>query len=147
MRANTRGVDRRLAALILLATLLGLGHHIDHLIRGNHVGWPVTSEVNAFTYSLGIYPVIMVGFYLTIRDHVGPRYWVIVASVGLGMLAAVHLGPWALEPPRDIISPYQPGTLGYVAFAWLLALLGSLLVAALYALRQWRSPDQSRSAE
>lgn len=143
MVSNSRGVDGRLVALISLATVLGLGHHIDHLIRGNHVGWPVTSSVNAFTYSLGIYPVILVGLYFTVRDLVGLRYWVVVASVGLLMLGAVHLGPWALEPPQDIIEPYQPGTLGYVAFAWLLGLLGTLLLATVYAVRQWGTPGAS----
>jgi hypothetical protein len=35
--------------LTWLALVLSLGHHLDHLIRGNAVGWPVTGEVNAFT--------------------------------------------------------------------------------------------------
>jgi uncharacterized glyoxalase superfamily protein PhnB len=31
-----------------LQAALSLGHHMDHLIRGNAVGWPLTEEVNAF---------------------------------------------------------------------------------------------------
>jgi hypothetical protein len=31
-----------------LPAALSLGHHLDHLIRGNAVGWPLTEEVNAF---------------------------------------------------------------------------------------------------
>lgn len=38
--------NRRLYALILIALVLALGHHLDHIIRGNHVGWPLTGEVN-----------------------------------------------------------------------------------------------------
>ncbi|MFC7137277.1 hypothetical protein ACFQRB_14140 [Halobaculum litoreum] len=44
-----------------VATLLGLAHHLDHVIRGNHVGWPITPEVNPFTYSLLIYPLVVGG--------------------------------------------------------------------------------------
>jgi hypothetical protein len=40
---------RILYELTWLALALSLGHHLDHLIRGNAVGWPVTEEVNAFT--------------------------------------------------------------------------------------------------
>ena len=36
--------DRRAFALIYLALVLSLGHHLDHAVRGNHVGWPLTAE-------------------------------------------------------------------------------------------------------
>ena len=139
MERNTRGVDRRLLQLIVVSTVFGLGHHIDHIIRGNHVGWPVTPEINAFTYSSSIYPIILFGLYFTLRDRVGARYWFVVAFLGLGMLGIIHLGPWAIEPPHDVINPYQSPILGYLAFAWLLGLLGTLLITALYAGRQWRT--------
>ena len=38
------GSNTILYALIFLAMFLSLGHHIDHIIRGNHVGWPLTAE-------------------------------------------------------------------------------------------------------
>jgi hypothetical protein len=41
--------DRILYRLTWLAATLSLGHHLDHLIRGNAVGWPLSEEVNAFT--------------------------------------------------------------------------------------------------
>lgn len=139
MEPNTLGVNKRLLQLILLSTVFGLGHHLDHIIRGNHVGWPVTPEINAFTYSLSIYPIILIGLYLTLRDRVGARYWFVVALLGLGMLGGIHLGPWAIEPPHDIIEPYQSPFLGYLAFAWLLGLLVTLLVTTVYAGRRWRT--------
>ena len=135
------GVDRRLLGLIALSTLLGIGHHADHLVRGNHVGWPVTPEVNAFTFSLVIYPLIAVGLLLTVTDRVGIRYWLAVAAGGLAMLAAVHLGPWAIEPPADVIGPYGSPLLGYTAFAWLLGLLGALLATTVYAVSALRRGD------
>ena len=44
--------NRIMYALIFLAMFMSLGHHIDHVIRANHVGWPLTAELNTFTYSL-----------------------------------------------------------------------------------------------
>ena len=135
---NTRRGDRRLLGLIILSTVFGLGHHIDHIIRGNHIGWPVIPEINAFTYSLLIYPLVLIGLYLTLTDRVDARYWFVVATLGLGMLGSIHLGPWAIEPIHNIITPYQPSILGYIAFVWLLGLLSTLLVTTVYAAYQWR---------
>src|SRR4029450_3168032 len=53
--------SRVLYRLTFLAAGLSLGHHLDHLIRGNAVGWPVTDQVNAFTASLVVYPIIIAG--------------------------------------------------------------------------------------
>lgn len=126
MKDKKRGADGRLLTLIFLATLLGLGHHLEQVIRGVHVGWAVTPDVNAFTSTLGIDPVLLIGLYLTLREQIGAFYWVVVTFGGLVMLSAVHLGPWALEPPQDIIGPYQPRNFGYVAFGWLAGSLVTL---------------------
>jgi hypothetical protein len=56
---------RTLFKLALLATVFGIGHHIDHVIRGNHVGWPLIEEPTPFTYSLGFYPFIASGLYFS----------------------------------------------------------------------------------
>ncbi len=72
--------NRILYALIFLAMFLSLGHHIDHIIRGNNVGWPLTAEVNAFTYSLGIYPLILLGLYLYASGRVGPGHWALLSG-------------------------------------------------------------------
>ena len=50
-RARSADSERMLYGLIALAVVLSLGHHMDHVIRRNNVGWPVDPEVNAFTYS------------------------------------------------------------------------------------------------
>lgn len=136
---NTKGVNPRLYVLIAVPTLLGIVHHIDHVIRGNHVGWPVTPGVNSFTYSLVIYPVIGVGLYLTVTDRVGVRYWVGTAALGTGMLWFFHLSPWAVEPPVDVILPYANPVVGYTAFAVVIALILSLLVTTGYATYRWRT--------
>ena len=44
--------------LALLTTLLGFLHHVDHVLRFDHSGWPFRAEVTPFTYSLLVYPVV-----------------------------------------------------------------------------------------
>jgi hypothetical protein len=137
--------DRRLYALILLALVLAVGHHVDHVIRGNHVGWPLTSEVNAFTFSLVIYPLILTGLVLSRAGIIGPGSWVFLSAGGAIFLAAIHFGPWAVEPPVDIIGQYNPPILGWLAFGWLLALVGVLIASTVYEVRLWlRQRDPGR---
>src|SRR5918992_2624206 len=88
--------NRILYGLIFLAMFMSLGHHIDHIIRGNQVGWPLTAEVNAFTYSLGIYPLILLGLYLYASGRVGRGYWGLLSGGG-GFFVA--LGPLGPPPP------------------------------------------------
>ena len=143
---NSKGVNPRLYVLIALPTLLGIAHHVDHVIRGNHVDWPIVPMVNSFTYSLVVYPVIGIGFYLTVTDRVGVRYRVVVGSLGAVMMWFFHLRPWAVEPPSDIILPYTDPVVGTVAFAVLIALILSLLVTTGYATYSPRSPTDRRKS-
>jgi hypothetical protein len=135
LRSGTLGP--RAYLVFAVATLLGLAHHLDHVIRGNHVGWPITPEVNPFTYSLAIYPLIVVGFVLSLTGRAGARYWTVVMTLGAGMLAFFHLSPWAVEPPGDVILPYANPLFGYLAFAVLLALILVVAFGALYSFRLW----------
>ena len=136
--------DRRARALICLATILSLGHHLDHAIRGNHVGWPLSAEVTPFTYSLAVYPLILLGLVLSRAGKAGPSYWLWLFGLGVVFLTAVHFGPTAIEPPRDIIDLHHPPLLGWLAFAELLAFLAVLLAAFIHQVhlrhRQRRRP-------
>lgn len=136
---NTKGVNSRLYVFVVLPTVLGIVHHVDHVVRGNHVGWRVTPHVTSFTYSLLIYPIIGVGLYLTAGDRVGVRYWVATAAVGTVMLWHFHLSPWAVEPPGDVILPYANPLVGYAAFAVVIGLVASLLLTTGYATYRWRT--------
>ena len=129
--------DRVLLRLTYLALVLAIGHHVDHVVRGNHVGWPVTAEVNAFTYSLAIYPLILGGLFLYRRGMVGPGFWILLSGGGAVFLALIHFGPWALEPPGDIIGMYETAFIGWFAFGWLVALVAVLVIASVYELRLW----------
>jgi hypothetical protein len=136
-RGQAGTLTPRAYLLFAVATLLGLAHHLDHVIRGNHVGWPVTPEVNPFTYSLAIYPLVVLGFVLSLTSRAGARYWTVVMALGAGMLVFFHLSPWAVEPPTDVILPYANPAFGYLAFAVLLALVGVVAAGALYSFRLW----------
>jgi hypothetical protein len=137
--------NRILYGLIFVAMFMSLGHHIDHVIRGNNVGWPLTAEVNAFTYSLGIYPLILLGLYLYASGRVGSGFWAILSGSGAIFLTAIHFGPDAIEPPAEIINLYEPPIVGWLAFAWLVVFIVVLVATCLYELRLWFAQRKARS--
>ena len=53
--AWTRG-EKYLAA----SFVLGICHHVDHVLRYDHSGWPFRPEVTPFTYSFLVYPLLLV---------------------------------------------------------------------------------------
>jgi hypothetical protein len=138
--------DRILYRLTWLALAMSLGHHLDHLIRGNAVGWPVTEEVNAFTASLVVYPVIATGLLLYQAGRVGPGFWALVSGGGAVFVSAVHFGPAAVEPPELILDHYDPPVLGWLAFGWLVAFVTVLAITCLYETRLWARHRQARRA-
>jgi hypothetical protein len=140
---SNSGLRPAFFALVLAPTLLGAAHHIDHVIRGNHVGWPLTPEVNPFTYSLAIYPLLAISLYLTVTDRVDAGYWAGFLAVSAGMLAFFHVSPWAVEPPRDVMVPYDAPLAGYLAFGILLALIASTVLGSAYAGVLWYRGDSS----
>ena len=44
--------------LLLAAIVFGIAHHIDHVLRVDHSGWPFLPRVTPFTFSLAAYPII-----------------------------------------------------------------------------------------
>jgi hypothetical protein len=122
-----------------------LGHHVDHVIRGNHVGWPLTAEVTPFTYSLGVYPLILLGLYLYRSGKVGPGYWVLLSGPGALFVAAIHFGPAAVESPADIINLYEPRIVGWLAFGWLVVFVAVLAATSLYEGYSWFRQRRART--
>jgi hypothetical protein len=81
--------------LVLVAIALGLLHHADHVGRADHSSWPFRPEVGPFTFTLLIYPVLVLVLLA------GGRHWVRV--VGLGLVALFTLLAHTLiEPPQQI---------------------------------------------
>jgi hypothetical protein len=124
---------------MVVITLFGIGHHIDHIIRGNHVGWPLTPEITAFTFSLLAYPFIALGVYLGWRDWAGVPYWTALFFVSSLLIGFVHFGPSAVEPPADIMI-YENALVGWFALAWVvgftIVLVTGLFYSALLLVRQ-----------
>ena len=138
--------SRTLYRLTWLAAALSLGHHLDHVIRHNAVGWPLTDQVNAFTLSLVVYPVIATGLLLYRAGRVGPGFWALVSGGGAVFVSAVHFGPSAVEPPEMILGGYGLSILGWLAFAWLVTFVAVLAVTSVYETRLWWRQRQARRA-
>src|SRR5919199_268494 len=92
---KTAGDSSRRLLLILAssATVFGVLHHADHVIRGNHSGWPFQAEVTPFTFSLLIYALIGPAIYLTAKGRDVAGYHLFVAVVGLALIGTVHFVP------------------------------------------------------
>src|SRR4029453_2954831 len=134
--------DRILYRLTWLALALSLGHHLDHLVRGNAVGWPVTNHVTAFPLSLVVYPIIATGLVLYHAGRVGPGFWALVSGAGAAFVAAVHFGPAAVEPPELILDHYTAPVLGWLAFGWLVVFVTVLATTCVYGTRVgWQNPQ------
>jgi hypothetical protein len=138
--------DRTLYQLTWLAAAMSLGHHVDHVIRHNAVGWPLTDEFNAFTVSLVIYPIILTGLLLYRAGRVGPGFWALVSGGGAVFVSAVHFGPAAVEPPELILDHYDPPILGWLAFGWLVVFVTVLFITSVYETRSWWQQRQARRA-
>jgi hypothetical protein len=122
------------------ATVFSVMHHADHVIRGNHSGWPFQAEVTPFTFSLLIYALILPGIYLTARGRDLAGYHLFVAVVGLTLLGAVHFAPTGGQesPIHDIYMVYESpvaGTLALIVLAGLITSVALLGVTAYGALR------------
>jgi hypothetical protein len=47
----------------LRAYLTAVLHHVDHVLRFDHSGWPFKAEVTPFTFSLLVNRVILFGLF------------------------------------------------------------------------------------
>jgi small-conductance mechanosensitive channel len=113
---------------------------VDHVVRGNHSGWPFREAVTPFTFSLLVYALLLPGIYMNLRGRVAAGWWVFTASVALALVVLVHfLGEDREAPIRDIYAVYGSpvaGLAALVVLAGLLAGLSALLISALGALRR-----------
>lgn len=120
---------RRLVLPAVAATLLGILHHADHVIRGNlvvqrglpawwnHSGWPFQPEVTPFTASLAIYVILIGGIFFTLRGKLWAGYW-LASSLLLGaVVTLVHFVGGEAETPSVIFQTYGGGIAPVVAGA------------------------------
>jgi hypothetical protein len=125
--------DRGLVILVLLATALSVVHTVDHAVRGD-VRWPLTADSLGFiAVSAAIYGVIGVGLALYRRGRIGPRFWAVVAALGLALGWLGHFSPFTDQRPVDIAGAYRSAVGAWLALSTLFALMVVLGVAAVYA--------------
>ncbi len=79
---------------LLLAATFALLHHVDHVLRVDHSGWPFLPEVTPFTFSLVIYPI----FLSVLLARSKPWYRVLGTSVLFLFSVFAHS---FLETPMD----------------------------------------------
>ncbi len=127
---------RRLLLPASAVTLLGILHHADHAIRGNHVGWPLVDTVTPFTFSLGLYLLLVPGLYLTLRRRAWAGYWLFTGLVTLALVVWVHFNPDPRsEQLGEIYGPYSNPILGLIALSILFALILSLVALVVSAIQ------------
>ena len=136
---------RRLLVAAATVTIFGIFHHIDHVVRGNHSGWPFQETVTPFTFSLLIYALLLPGLYLTLRGRLMARYWLFTAAVLFAVVTLAHfVGAEREAPIRDIYSVYDSPLWGLLALADLTAIFISLAVLAIAAVQALRLAQRSR---
>jgi hypothetical protein len=128
---------RALLVLGLGVTAFGVLHHMDHVVRGNHSGWPFREAVTPFTFSLLVYALLLPGIYMNLRGRVAAGWWLFTAAVALALVTSVHfLGGEDREAPiRDIYAVYDDPVWGVMALVVLYGLLPSLAALFVVALR------------
>ena len=148
-RARVRPVHTKLRTWLLFAatgvTIFAILHHVDHVIRGNHSGWPFQEAVTPFTFSLLIYALLLPGLYMSSKGRLMAGYWLFTAMVGLALVVWVHFVPTAdyEAPIEDIYAVYGSvlsGLLALVVLAGLVSSLVALVVLAVWALRSAERP-------
>ena len=143
-RARARPVGTKLRTWLLVAaagvTIFAILHHVDHVIRGNHSGWPFQEAVTPFTFSLLIYVLLLPGLYVSSKGRLMAGYWLFTAVVGLSLVVWVHFVPTSdyEAPIEDIYAVYGSalsGLLALIVLAGLVASLVTLVVMAIWSLR------------
>ena len=126
-RSSRAGLRRGLLIAGGGVTFFGLLHHVYHVVRGNHSGWPFQDAVTPFTFSLLIYALLLPGLYLTWRGRLVAGYWLFVAAVLFVVVTLAHfVGAEREAPIRDIYAFYDNPVWGFLALADLWAVFISL---------------------
>ena len=150
--------------LIVVIVPLGLLHHADHVGRADHSSWPFRSELGPFTFTLLIYPVLVVAF-LARRGS-----WLRAAALGIVALFTL-VAHTLIEPPGQIYGTWannlstdaplytvdrehmhnlfdrEMPLLGNLATILSVVLTGLLLIAAFQAIRDTRTVRAAAPAD
>jgi hypothetical protein len=129
--------DKTLLILIILVIVLIIGHDFDHFLRGDY-RWDIVSEaVPIIVVTVLKYAILGGGFFLYLKGLVGPRFWAILAGIGVVLAWLAHFSPFTDQPPQWIYNAYATPIGGTLAVAWLTALMLTLISTTLYAQVLW----------
>jgi hypothetical protein len=137
--------------------ILGLLHHIDHVLRWDHSGWPFRSDVSPFTFSLLVYPILIPLFF----RGVSTTYRIAALTMVFLFVQSAHI---FLETPSDQFHTWADGVshfersygmpnvlhvqsplLGAVAVTISLLLSIAILVALMITIRDARRAQSHRA--
>ncbi|MGH6858429.1 MAG: hypothetical protein ACRECP_12550 [Methylocella sp.] len=129
--------DKKLITLVVLIIILTLGHTADHIYRGD-LRWPPTLEtLPPIVITLAINAILDFGLYFYLRNMAGPLFWAIVAGGGVALGWLAHFSPFTDQTPQYIYRAYETPAVGWLAVAWLVALMLALITTAVYAEYLW----------
>jgi Zn-dependent membrane protease YugP len=135
IRLSRTNLRRWLLIAATAVTIFGLLHHADHVVRGNHSGWPFQDEVSPFTFSLLIYALLVPGLYLTFRGRLMAAYWLVTSVVLFAVVTLAHfVGSEREAPIRDIYAVYASPVWGFLALLDLAAIYAGLTILAVVAI-------------
>ena len=144
--AQPKQAKLRIWLLVLAGctTVFGFMHHVDHVVRGNHSGWPFEQAITPFTFSLLIYALLLPGLYVSSKGRLMAGYWLFTAMVGLALVVWVHFVPTGdyEAPIEDIYAVYGNALSGLLALVVLAGLVFSLVTLALLAIWSLRSAER-----
>jgi hypothetical protein len=126
--------------LLIATAIVGALHHIDHVLRVDHSGWPFTASVTPFTYSLAAYPILLFALFGPAR-YFWARWALLFAGMGFTIFAHTQVespqmqyAMWAfnrsLEPQLSAVRNLcgvQSETMGWVAM--IVSMLLNVLLA------------------
>ena len=135
-RPGEADLRRRMILPAAVTLAFVASHHLDHAFRRVHIGWPLTEQVNPFTFSLILYPLLLGGIFLTMRGWAWAGYWVPVATFALTLVTFVHFRPSpGAESLDQVYGPWNNPILGGIAVAIVFALEFGLIWLLITAVR------------
>lgn len=132
--------------ILILATVVGIMHHVDHVLRVDHSGWPFIAKVTPLTYSFIAYPILLFAIFSR-RSPNWVRLALVAALTAFTLFSHVTVetpymqyAMWAfnrsIDPAAGGVENYfciQSPALGLIA-AGISMTLNTLLVAATAAM-------------
>ena len=129
--------DKILIILVVLIIVLNLGHTADHFARGDF-RLPLNMEsVPPIIVTLAVNALLGFGLYFTVKNKLGPLFWAIAAAIGVALGWLAHFSPFTDQTPQYIYRAYETPAVGWLAVAWLVALMLDLILTAIYAEYLW----------